>query len=65
VHATFCAVVRPSKHAMRPAGYTPLDAFWQKRGYAPEPGLVGSFAWQDIGETQETAKPMQYWMRAL
>jgi len=64
-HASFCAVVRPPDHPARPADYVPLDAFWTKRGYAPVAGLVGSFAWQDHGETEETAKPMQYWMREL
>ncbi len=64
-HASFCAVARPADHPARPADYVPLDAFWGKRGYAPVPGLVGSFAWQDHGEAEETAKPMQYWMRDL
>ncbi len=64
-HASFCAVVRPPDHPARPADYVPLDAFWTRRGYAPVPGLVGSFAWQDHGETEESEKPMQYWMRAL
>ena len=64
-HATFCAVVRPDDHPMRPAGYVPLDAFWQRRGYARMEGLVGSLAWKDIGIGHETAKSMQFWMRAL
>lgn len=63
--ATFCAVVRPDDHPLRPADYRPLDAFWAKRGYARVPGLIGSFAWQDIGADAETRKPMQFWMRDL
>ncbi len=63
--ATFCSVVRPDHHPSRPLGYRPVDPFWVKRGYAPVPGLVGSFNWQDIGEQAETSKPMQYWMKAL
>jgi GNAT superfamily N-acetyltransferase len=63
--ATFCAVVRPAIHPLKPAGYRSLDAFWRKRGYEPVPGLQGSFAWQDIGDSAETEKPMQYWMKAL
>ena len=65
LQASFCAVVRPADHPARPADYVPLDAFWGKRGYAPVPGLVGSFAWADHGEAAESAKPMQYWMRTL
>ena len=64
-HASFCAVVRPADHPQRPADYRPLDAFWRKRGYEPVPGLVGSFQWLDIGAAEETAKPMQYWMKTL
>lgn len=64
-HASFCAVVRPADHPQRPADYVPLDAFWQRRGYAPVPGLTGEFHWQEHGEAGESAKPMQYWMCAL
>ena len=62
---TFCSVVRPERHPLRPAGYRSHDDFWRKRGYAPVAGLVGSFEWQDIGEAAETAKPMQFWIKAL
>jgi GNAT superfamily N-acetyltransferase len=59
----FCAVVRPPDHPARPAGYSPLDRFWARRGYAPVPGLVGRFAWRDLGEAAETEKPMQFWLK--
>ena len=65
IRSAFCAVVRPNDHPLRPADYVPLDAFWSKRGYAKVDGLVGSFAWKDIDQPGETAKPMQYWMREL
>jgi GNAT superfamily N-acetyltransferase len=61
--ACFAAVVRPSDHPARPAGYAPLDAFWTRRGYAPVPGLVTDLAWKDHGQADETMKPMQYWLR--
>jgi GNAT superfamily N-acetyltransferase len=64
-HTTFCAVVRPPDHPMKPPDYVPLDAFWQRRGYMRMEGLVGSYAWRDIGDKDETAKPMQFWMKAL
>ncbi len=64
-HITFCAVIRPKDHPDRPAGYRPLDAFWRKRGYAPVAGLTASFGWKDIGDTAETKKQMQFWMRSL
>lgn len=64
-HATFCGVVRPDDHLMKPPGYVPLDAFWQRRGYRRMEKLVGSFSWRDVGASEETAKPMQFWLNAL
>lgn len=64
-HATFCGVVRPADHPLRPADYRPLDAFWRKRGYAKVEGLVTSFGWKDIDQPAETEKSMQFWMREL
>ena len=64
-HVTFCAVVRPDDHPLRPPGYRPLDVFWRKRGYAPVPGLTTTFAWKDVDCAEETVKTMQFWMRGL
>ena len=63
--ACFAAVVRSEDHPARPSGYVPLDGFWTRRGYAAVPGLVTELAWQEHGETEESAKPMQVWMRTL
>ncbi|MBO0902131.1 GNAT family N-acetyltransferase [Jiella sonneratiae] len=63
--AAFCGVVRPHDHPAKPRGYQPLDAFWTKRGYRRIDGLVSHMRWRDIGETAETDKPMQFWMRRL
>ena len=63
--STFCAVIRPPDHPARPPGYRPLDSFWRKRGYAPVPGLIASFAWRDLGAAEETSKPLQFWTKAL
>ena len=59
----FCAVDRPTDHALKPAGYKPLNEFWQKRGYIIQPQLKSYFSWQDINEENETLKPMTYWMK--
>lgn len=63
--AAFAAVIRPDDHPARPAGHTPLDGFWRRRGYAPVAGLVTQLAWKEHGEKQESPKPMQFWMRQL
>lgn len=61
----FCAVQRPEDHPLKPRDYQPLDAFWSHRGYRRRPDLVSTFTWRDIGEAEETPKPMVYWMKEL
>lgn len=61
----FSAVVRPADHPLRPEGYTALDAFWAKRGYQRIEGLSTGFSWRDIGEAEETVKPMEYWAKTI
>ena len=63
--ALFCAVIRPDDHPARPADHVPLDAFWTKRGFHRIEGLTCRFAWKDVGEPRETAKPMAYWIKSL
>jgi GNAT superfamily N-acetyltransferase len=63
--ATFCAVQRPPDHPSRPTDYMPLDAFWTRRGYVKDPGFVACFSWRDIGESEETEKPMAFWFKRL
>ncbi|TDH36155.1 N-acetyltransferase [Pseudohoeflea suaedae] len=62
---TFCAVMRPEAHPRRPKDYSPLDSFWRKRGYAPADGLVTGFSWIDVGDTAESEKQMQFWMKRI
>lgn len=64
-YSAFCSVLRPDDHPAKPADYRPLDAFWRKRGYAPLPGVTAQFGWRDLGETAETKKTLQFWLRAL
>jgi len=64
-HVAFCAVIRPPDHPARPQGARSNDAFWQKRGYAPLPGVTAEYSWRDLGEPEETRKPLQFWMRRL
>ncbi|RIH83740.1 hypothetical protein Mlute_02106 [Meiothermus luteus] len=63
--ATFCAVERPAEHPLKPAGYVPLDGFWSRRGYTKRPELRAYFPWKDLGEAQETPKPMVFWVKPL
>ena len=63
--SAFCAVIRPEDHPARPAGYTPLDAFWQRRGYALMPGVTARYGWRDLGAAEESEKDMQFWIKPL
>ncbi len=60
---TFCAVQRPAGHPLRPRSARSHDAFWTKRGYTRQPNLACSFAWKDVGQTEETEKPLVFWTR--
>jgi GNAT superfamily N-acetyltransferase len=64
-YSAFCAVVRPAGHPLKPATYSPLDTFWEKRGYRKAEGMIAIFRWKDIDQGQETGHPMQFWMREL
>jgi GNAT superfamily N-acetyltransferase len=64
-HTTFCGVVRPQDHPMRPTDYRPLDGFWTRRGYAKLDGVTAQFGWKDVGELDETKKLMQFWIKSL
>lgn len=64
-HVAFCSVMRPADHPARPQTYRTNDAFWSGRGYTPLPGVMAEFSWKDVGDTSESLKPLQFWIRAL
>ena len=64
-YSAFCGVIRPNNHPLKPATYSPLDAFWKKRGYRKAEGITAMFRWKDIDQPHETQHPMQFWMREL
>lgn len=59
----FCAVQRPENHPLRPEGFRPLDAFWEKRGYRKHLDLQAEFSWKEIGASEESPQKMVYWMK--
>lgn len=63
--AAFCAVVRDANDPRRPAGHVPLDAFWRRRGYAPQPELIVSFSWKEVGAAAETPHMLSFWLKDL
>jgi len=64
-YSTFCGVRRPDDHPLRPKGHQPLDPVWRHFGYTPVPGAIAQFNWRDIGEAEETPKPLQFWIKPL
>ncbi|MCB0636301.1 MAG: GNAT family N-acetyltransferase [Lewinella sp.] len=61
---TFCGVIRPDNHPLRPAGYQPLDTFWRNRGFQPTE-LYCRISWRDIDQPEETDKPLRFWEKTL
>lgn len=61
----FSAVCRPADHPALPENYTPLDAFWRNRGFEPLDGFRSWYSWRDVGETRETRKPMDFWVKQI
>jgi hypothetical protein len=43
--------------------YSPLDAFWKKRGYEKQSSMRALYHWQDIDQPESTAKPMVFWLK--
>lgn len=64
-YIAFCGVQRPADHPARPVEYRPLDPFWLARGYQVLDGVVADFSWRDVGDAEETKKPLQFWYRPL
>lgn len=61
----FAAVDRAPDDPRRPPGARENAAFWTRRGYARQPGMTMRLAWREIGEAQESEKPLTYWLRPL
>lgn len=61
----FCAVQRPLDHPRRPVDFQPLDGFWAKRGFVPQAHLHTTYHWRDLDESEESAKPMSFWLKEL
>ncbi len=64
-YSAFCSVIRPENHPGFPTDYRSLDGFWQGRGYRPLDEVVARFSWRDVGQSEETEKDLQFWMREL
>ena len=57
----FSTVIRNKK----PHDYTPLDAFWKKRGYIEHKDLITHFSWREIDEKESSPKPLNFWIKEV
>jgi GNAT superfamily N-acetyltransferase len=63
--ATFFEVIRPANDPRRPSDWHPLNPFWEKQGYKKHPELTSFYSWKEIGEAEETPKPIVFWLKQL
>jgi GNAT superfamily N-acetyltransferase len=61
---TFCAVVRPDTHRLKPADALPLDAFWHKRGYAST-DLACKMSWKQVDSDDKVENTLRFWTKTL
>lgn len=64
-YTAFCAVDREAHDPRRPPGHRGNEAFWTQRGYVRQPGLTVRLAWQELGESMPSEKPLTFWTRPL
>ena len=64
-HCTFCAVERAADDPRLPRDYRPLQPFWNACGFTRRPELHTTFLWREIGESEESPKPMVFWVKSL
>lgn len=60
----FCSVDREAGDPRRPPDYRGNDTFWQKRGYARQPGMTMLLPWDEAGEG-EVIHTLTFWLRPL
>jgi GNAT superfamily N-acetyltransferase len=63
-HSAFCAVERDAAHPARPRTWRDLQPFWKARGYHPT-DAVATLSWKDVGEAEQSAKPLRFWIKRL
>ncbi len=64
-YTCFCAVDRAADHPLRPPGYAPLDAFWNRMGYRKDPALQCELEWKEINAEGPSRKRLSYWRKEL
>lgn len=55
----------PDDHPLKPANYTSLESFWQRRGFKKAHDMACNMSWKDLDQPNETDKQLQFWMKNL
>ncbi len=63
--ACFCAVIREDDDKRKPADYSALDGFWQKRGFQRLPEVEAFYDWPEVADGPSLPHPMAYWMKEI
>ena len=63
--SAFAAVDRAADDPRRTSGSRDNAAFWAARGYRRQPGMTMHLSWKEIGQTEESEKPLTFWLRPL
>lgn len=61
----FCAVIRDINHQKRDVKYGSLEDFWRGIGFKKAHGMFATFSWKDIGDTNESDKLLQFWIKSI
>jgi GNAT superfamily N-acetyltransferase len=63
--ACLCTVDRGPNHPLRPHNYESSERLWKRFGFVKDPEKLVHFRWKDLGNSTETDKPMNVWIKKL
>jgi GNAT superfamily N-acetyltransferase len=63
--ACFYTVDRGTNHPLQPLNYESSERLWKRVGFVKDPEVPVYFRWKDFGDSTETNKPMNVWIKKL
>ena len=63
--AAFCSVIRPEDHPLKPKNYRSLENFWKRRNFIKQENMFCKMTWNDIDQSFDTEKQLQFWIKSL
>lgn len=60
---SLATIIRPKHHPSSPYNYKNVEDFWTKNGYQKQEHLICHITWKEIGETNESPKPLVFWTK--